>query len=77
MADGKSLAAMLVEGAPKLTGRDKTMPDDSDGPGYAGDNPDGELDEGQMVAAEEMMGSIKSGDSKSFAQALKSFLEQC
>lgn len=75
MADGKSLAAMLVEGAPKLTGRDRTMPSDGEGPGSAAEDPDGEVDEGQMTAAEEMLSSMKSGDAKNFAQALKAFLD--
>lgn len=67
MAD-KSLAEMLVDGDPELTGRKPEMKP-------AAESDDSEIDEGQLLAAEEAMSAVQSGDAKAFAEALKAFFD--
>lgn len=63
--DAQAIAKMLVQ-------KETPQPE-----GHAESHEDGEMDEGMEVAAEEMMAAMQSGDARSFATALKSFLGMC
>jgi hypothetical protein len=42
-----------------------------------GEESKGEMDEGLLSAADDMMSAMKKGNSEAFAEALKAFIEMC